>query len=157
MALPRPHQPRKRFGQHFLRDRGVVTRMVAAIKPARGDLMLEIGPGDGALTREMAGRVAHLHLIEIDRDLSARLGQDYDPRQVTVQTADALDLDLNAIPGPLRIVGNLPYNISTPLLFHLLGQAERIVDMYFMLQREVVDRMVARPSCAEYGRLSVMV
>ena len=151
------HRPRKRFGQHFLHDRGVVERIVAAVRPSPADLLLEIGPGEGVLTAALAGRAAHLHVIEIDRDLAAHLEREFDPRQVTVQTGDALLADLRALAGPLRVVGNLPYNVSTPLLFHLLGQAGCIVDMHFMLQREVVDRMVSPPSCAQYGRLSVMV
>jgi 16S rRNA (adenine1518-N6/adenine1519-N6)-dimethyltransferase len=156
--MPRTqHQPRKRFGQHFLRDRSVVQRIVAAFHPAPADRVLEIGPGEGVLTAELAGRVGHLHVVEIDRDLAARLEEDFDPRQVTVQTGDALRIDLRALAGPLRVVGNLPYNVSTPLLFHLLAQAECILDMHFMLQREVVDRMVSQPSRPEYGRLSVMV
>jgi 16S rRNA (adenine1518-N6/adenine1519-N6)-dimethyltransferase len=157
MTAARAHQPRKRFGQHFLHDRRVIERIVAAVAPSSADRILEIGPGEGALTAALAGRAAHLYVIEIDRDLAARLEREYDPREVTVQTGDALHADLRALPGPLRIVGNLPYNVSTPLLFHLLTQAGCIVDMHFMLQREVVDRMVAEPSRAEYGRLSVMV
>jgi len=151
------HRPRKRFGQHFLRDRAVIERIVAAIAPAADDLLLEIGPGDGALTAALAARVRHLDVVEIDRDLAARLAGDYDPARLTVHNEDALDLDLGRLPRPLRVVGNLPYNISTPLLFHLLAQADRIRDMHFMLQREVVDRMVAAPSSPQYGRLSVMV
>lgn len=151
------HRARKRFGQHFLRDRSIIDRIVTAIHPAAGDSMLEVGPGAGALTFHLAARVRHLHVIEIDRDLAARLRQDCDPAQVTVHVGDALELDLNAFPEPLRIVGNLPYNVSTPLLFHLLRQASRIRDMHFMLQEEVVERMVAGASCAAYGRLSVMV
>jgi len=157
MTALRQHRPRKRFGQHFLHDRRVVERIVAAIDPSAGDRLLEIGPGEGALTAALAGRAGHLFLIEIDRDLAARLEGQYDPRQVTVQTGDALRVDLRALPAPLRVVGNLPYNVSTPLLFHLLSQADRILDMHFMLQREVVDRMVAQPSSPEYGRLSVTV
>ena len=151
------HRPRKRFGQHFLRDRSVVARIVAAIAPASADRILEIGPGDGALTAALAGRAQHLHVIEIDRDLAEQLRTRYDPHEVTVEQGDALAVDLRALAGPLRVVGNLPYNISTPLLFRLLAQAECIVDMHFMLQREVVDRMVSAPGHSQYGRLSVMV
>jgi 16S rRNA (adenine1518-N6/adenine1519-N6)-dimethyltransferase len=149
--------PRKRFGQHFLHDRGVLDRIVAAIAPQPDDRMLEVGPGRGALTARLLERVAHLHAVEIDRDLAAALSAAYPPARLSVHRADVLDFDLKVLPPGLRVVGNLPYNISTPLLFHLLNDAGRILDMHFMLQDEVVRRMVAGPSSAEYGRLSVMV
>jgi 16S rRNA (adenine1518-N6/adenine1519-N6)-dimethyltransferase len=123
---------------------------VEAIDPKPGDFLVEIGPGEGALTRPLLERVATLHAIELDRDLAARL-----PGQVTVHQGDALEFDFSVFPGGMRLVGNLPYNISTPLLFHLARTAQRVRDMHFMLQKEVVERMVAAPSTSEYGRLSV--
>jgi len=148
---------RRRFGQHFLHDPGVLKRLVEAIAPSAGDPMVEIGPGEGALTRPLLARVEHLTAIEIDRDLAARLAEDFPGDRLTVISADALDYDFSAFPLGVRIVGNLPYNISTPLLFHLARFADRVRDMHFMLQREVVERMVAQPSTADYGRLSVML
>jgi 16S rRNA (adenine1518-N6/adenine1519-N6)-dimethyltransferase len=153
----RRHVPRKRFGQHFLADPSIVERIVDAIDPQRGDHMVEIGPGLGALTEPLLSRLDHLHVIEIDRDLSQRLRDRHPADRLTVHQADALQFDFAALPAPLRMVGNLPYNISTPLLFHAAGFATRCTDLHFMLQREVVDRMVAQPSGPEYGRLSVML
>jgi 16S rRNA (adenine1518-N6/adenine1519-N6)-dimethyltransferase len=151
------HIPRKRFGQHFLHDAGVLERIVAAIAPARGDVVVEIGPGEGALTRRLLERVARLDAIEIDRDLADRLEAEFPRERLTVHRADALRFDFGVFPFGVRIIGNLPYNISTPILFHLADFAERVRDMHFMLQREVVERMVARHSTPEYGRLSVML
>ena len=151
------HVPRKRFGQHFLVDETVVEAIVAAIAPQRADLMVEIGPGLGALTRPLTARVDHLHVIEIDRDITARLRAAFPPARVTVHEGDALRFDFSALGGRLRVAGNLPYNISTPLLFHLARHTRSIQDIHVMLQREVVERMVATPSSAEYGRLSVML
>ena len=148
---------RRRFGQHFLHDPGVLKRIVEAIAPAPGDAFVEIGPGEGALTRPLLERLRHLTAIEIDRDLAARLGREFSPQRLSVVCANALDFDFSAFPSGLRIVGNLPYNISTPLLFHLARFAGRVRDMHFMLQREVVARMVAKPSTPDYGRLSVML
>ena len=145
------HRPRKRFGQHFLHDPGVLRRLVEAIHPSRADVLVEIGPGEGALTWPLLERVERLHVIELDRDLAANLT---DPR-LTVYQADALKFDFGSLPDGIRLVGNLPYNISTPLLFHLANFAGRVRDMHFMLQLEVVERMVASPSTPEYGRLSV--
>ena len=145
------HRPRKRFGQHFLHDPQVLRRLVDAIHPAPGDFIVEIGPGEGALTWPLAAGVDRLHVVELDRDLAARFS---DPR-IVVHQADALELDFGQFPAGMRIVGNLPYNISTPLLFHLARFAERVRDMHFMLQLEVVERMVAQPSTPDYGRLSV--
>jgi 16S rRNA (adenine1518-N6/adenine1519-N6)-dimethyltransferase len=156
VATPR-HVPRKRFGQHFLADPSIVERIVDAIDPQRGDHMVEIGPGLGALTEPLLSRLDHLHVIEIDRDLSERLRDRYPADRLTVHQADALQFDFAALPAPLRMAGNLPYNISTPLLFRAAGVATRCKDLHFMLQREVVDRMVATPSGPEYGRLSVML
>jgi 16S rRNA (adenine1518-N6/adenine1519-N6)-dimethyltransferase len=150
-------RPRKRFGQHFLHDPEVLKRIVEAIAPARGDVLVEIGPGEGALTRLLLERVERMTAIEIDRDLAAALGREFPAGRLSVICADALEFDYAAFPSGFRIVGNLPYNISTPLLFHLAHSADRVRDMHFMLQREVVDRMVAAPSTPEYGRLSVML
>ena len=151
------HIPRKRFGQNFLTDESVIAAIVAAIQPRPRDLMVEIGPGLGALTRPLAARLDHLHVIEIDRDIIARLQTAFPAGSVTVHEGDALKFDFGALGAGLRVVGNLPYNISTPLLFHLAQYAGAIRDIYVMLQKEVVERMVAEPSTAEYGRLSVML
>ncbi len=151
------HVPRKRFGQHFLHDPRVLARIVEAIAPAREDAMLEIGPGEGALTRALLERVRTLHAVEIDRDLAARLEEAFPRERLIVHRADALELELTAFPPELRVVGNLPYNVSTPLLFHLASQAERVRDLHFMLQLEVVERMVSAHSSPAYGRLSVML
>ena len=151
------HRPRKRFGQNFLVDEAVVSEIIKSISPQRQDLVVEIGPGLGALTRPLAERLDHLHVIEIDRDLASRLRADFPRGQVTVHDRDALKFDFSALGGGLRVVGNLPYNISTPLLFHLAESAATIRDIHVMLQREVVERMVARPSASDYGRLSVMI
>jgi 16S rRNA (adenine1518-N6/adenine1519-N6)-dimethyltransferase len=148
---------RKRFGQHFLHDPGVLKRIVEAIDPAPGDAVVEIGPGEGALTRPLLERIGHLTAIEIDRDLAAGLAREFASQRLTVVTADVLDFDFSVLPPALRIVGNLPYNISTPILFHLARHAGRVHDMHFMLQREVVQRMVAQHSTPDYGRLSVML
>ena len=153
----RGHVPRKRFGQHFLVDAEVVERIVGAIDPRRDDHFVEIGPGLGALTVPLLARLDHLHVIEIDRDLSERLRERHPGERLTVHQGDALRFDFSALPAPLRMVGNLPYNVSTPLLFHAAGFASRCKDLHFMLQREVVDRMVSEPSGPEYGRLSVML
>ncbi len=150
-------RPRKRFGQHFLHDPGVLQRIVEAIGPARGDAVVEIGPGEGALTRPLLERLDRLTAIEIDRDLAARLAGDFPPERLSLLCADALTVDFASFPAGVRIVGNLPYNISTPLLFHLAQYACRVRDMHFLLQREVVERMVAKPSTPDYGRLSVML
>lgn len=151
------HVPRKRFGQNFLIDESVIAAIVAAIAPQPGDPMVEIGPGLGALTRPLAARLDHLHVIEIDRDIIARLRTEYPAARVMVHEGDALKFDFGALGAPLRVIGNLPYNISTPLLFHLARHAGTIRDIHVMLQKEVVERMVSAPSCAEYGRLSVML
>ena len=150
-------KPRKRFGQHFLHDPGVLKRIVQAVDPAPGDAIVEIGPGEGALTRPLLERIGHLTAIEIDRDLAAGLAREFSARKLVVIVADVLDFDFSALPPELRVVGNLPYNISTPILFHLARFADRVRDMHFMLQREVVQRMVARHSTPDYGRLSVML
>ena len=168
------HIPRKRFGQHFLSDRLIIDAIVDEINPQPGDPMVEIGPGLAALTQPLVERLGHLTVVELDRDLAARLRTH---PQLTVVESDVLRVDftelaarVNALPstrpstgldavGPhkLRVVGNLPYNISTPILFHLLKHVDVIEDQHFMLQKEVIDRMVAKPSTAAYGRLSVML
>jgi len=152
-----PHRPRKRFGQHFLHDAGVVARLVASIAPDPDDRLIEIGPGEGALTAPLLERVRRLEVIEIDRDLAARLRAAHPAENLVVHEADALSFDFARLATGLRIVGNLPYNVSTPLLFHLTAYVDRLRDMHFMLQREVVERMVARPSTPAYGRLTVML
>jgi len=151
------HIPRKRFGQHFLTDQSVIADIVAAIRPQPDDAMVEIGPGLGALTTPLTAVLHHLHVIEIDRDIVLRLQRAYAPARLTVHAGDVLEFDFSALPRALRVVGNLPYNISTPLLFRLARYAERIQDMHFMLQKEVVERMVAAPGGGDYGRLSVML
>jgi 16S rRNA (adenine1518-N6/adenine1519-N6)-dimethyltransferase len=155
------HQPRKRFGQHFLHDPGVIRRIVAAIAPRPGDHLVEIGPGEGAITLELLRAAGRLDAIELDRDLVEPLGaRSAGVGELTVHSADALRFDFCALARAgerLRVVGNLPYNISTPLLFHLLGQVHCIRDMHFMLQKEVVERMAAAPGGRDYGRLSVML
>lgn len=151
------HIPRKRFGQHFLHDPWVLSRIVDAIAPQAGDALVEIGPGEGALTRPLLARIPSLTAVEIDRDLAAALVAEFPPERLQVIVADALDYDFSALPTGLRVVGNLPYNVSTPLLFHLAAFADRVRDMHFMLQLEVVDRMAASHSTPAYGRLSVML
>jgi 16S rRNA (adenine1518-N6/adenine1519-N6)-dimethyltransferase len=153
-----PHRPRKRFGQNFLHDAAVVRKIVEAIDPRPGQSIVEIGPGQAALTGALIERIGHLHAIEIDRDLAARLRVRFPAEKLTLIEADALTFNWNALAtGRLRIVGNLPYNISTPLLFALMRIAESVIDQHFMLQMEVVDRMVASPGSKTYGRLSVML
>ncbi len=152
------HLPRKRFGQHFLTDGAVIEAIVDAIDPQPGQALVEIGPGLGAMTRPLRQRCAALTVIELDRDLAARLRRE---AGLTVIEADVLTVDFAALASaagqPLRVVGNLPYNISTPILFHLLGAAAVVVDQHFMLQKEVVQRMAAAPGSKDYGRLSVML
>src|SRR4051812_1674435 len=152
--LPRP---RKRFGQHFLTDRHYLGRIVAAIGPKREDAMVEIGPGTGLLTDQLVAALDHLHVVEIDRDLAAALRNRLEPSRVTVHEGDALEFDFASLPAPLRVAGNLPYNVSTPILFRMAALAARLVDCTFLLQKEVVDRMAASPATGDYGRLSVML
>ncbi len=154
------HRPRKRFGQNFLHDPGVIARILAAVNPAPGDRLVEIGPGRGAITQGLLAAAGSLDAVELDRDLIEPLQAVCAGRgELRVHSADALKFDFRALAGGarLRIVGNLPYNISTPLLFHLLDQAEAVHDMHFMLQKEVVERMAAAPGSKAYGRLSVML
>lgn len=151
------HTPRKRFGQHFLIDPEIIHKIVLALNPKSNDALLEIGPGKGALTQVVAPLVKQLSVVEVDRDLCEWLRATFS--NITLYEADALKFDFNLIPvkTPLRVFGNLPYNISTPLLFHLLSFPNRFSDMLFMLQKEVVDRMRALPHTPDYGRLSVMI
>ncbi len=153
------HVARKRFGQHFLADTAIIDAIVRAIAPRPGDAMVEIGPGLAALTQPLVERLGHLSVIELDRDLAARLREH---PQLTVIESDVLKVDFAQLqaacaPARLRVVGNLPYNISSPILFHLLPFAGIVQDQHFMLQKEVIDRMVAPPATAAYGRLSVML
>jgi 16S rRNA (adenine1518-N6/adenine1519-N6)-dimethyltransferase len=154
------HRARKRFGQNFLHDTGIIRRIIAAIHPQATDNMVEIGPGKGALTSLLLERLDQLQVVELDRDLIPLLEQQFpNPEKLIIHQADALKFDfqtLGTVDKPLRIVGNLPYNISTPLLFHLLHYHELIKDMHFMLQLEVVKRLAAQPGNKNYGRLSAM-
>ena len=153
-----PHKARKRFGQHFLSDQAIIEAIVNEIAPRPGQFVVEIGPGLAALTQPLVERLGHLTVVELDRDLAVRLRAH---PQLTVIESDVLKVDFRALaasrPEPMRVVGNLPYNISTPILFHLLGVADVVQDQHFMLQKEVIDRMVAAPGTSDYGRLSVML
>jgi len=160
------HIARKRFGQHFLTDGGIIDAIVDAIAPVAGQPMVEIGPGLAALTQPLVERLGHLTVIELDRDLAVRLREH---PQLSVVESDVLKVDFRALAtqmlakataaplSKIRVVGNLPYNISTPILFHLLAQVDVIEDQHFMLQKEVIDRMVAQPATSDYSRLSVML
>ena len=162
------HIARKRFGQHFLTDGGIIGAIVDAIKPEAGQAMVEIGPGLAALTQPLVERLGHLTVIELDRDLAVRLREH---PHLSVVESDVLKVDFRALAAQMlantagsvaskekiRVVGNLPYNISTPILFHLLAQVDVIEDQHFMLQKEVIDRMVANPCTSDYSRLSVML
>jgi 16S rRNA (adenine1518-N6/adenine1519-N6)-dimethyltransferase len=156
MSLDLP-QAKKSLGQHFLVDKHYIQRIVAAIRPMAGDRMVEIGPGPGALTRPLLETLGHLDVVEVDRDMVARLEAEFPPDRLTLHRADALRFSFGDLGPNLRVVGNLPYNISSPLLFHLAEYAGGIHDMCFMLQKEVVDRMAAAPATPDYGRLSVML
>jgi 16S rRNA (adenine1518-N6/adenine1519-N6)-dimethyltransferase len=155
------HIPRKRFGQNFLTDDVVLHDIIRTIDPRPSDTMVEIGPGLAAMTRLLLQSLDHLHVVELDRDLVARLKKSFDPKHLTVHEGDALQFDFASIPvaegRKLRVVGNLPYNISSPLLFHLAQIAPHVQDQHFMLQKEVVERMVAEPGGKAFGRLSVML
>ncbi|MEM7431974.1 MAG: 16S rRNA (adenine(1518)-N(6)/adenine(1519)-N(6))-dimethyltransferase RsmA [Pseudomonadota bacterium] len=152
------HRPRKRFGQHFLTDGGVVDAILDAVAVQADDVVVEIGPGRGAMTDALAAESGDFHAIELDRDLARALRQRYqDNATVTVHEGDVLAFDFSALGDELRVVGNLPYNISTPLLFHLMQSRRHVRDMTFMLQKEVVDRMAAEPGSKTYGRLTVML
>ena len=154
------HRTRKRFGQHFLHDRNLVDRMVRTLALKQDDTVVEIGPGRGALTYPLLEDLPHLHVVELDRDLITLLRQENTPDRLSIHESDALKFDFRTLKPadkPLRVVGNLPYNISTPLIFHLLSQSDAISDMTFMLQKEVVDRLTASPGTRDWGRLSIMV
>ena len=155
------HIARKRFGQNFLTDDHVLNNIIDAIGPRKDDTMVEIGPGLAAMTNLLLKQLPHMHVVELDRDLVARLEKAYPRERLTVHSGDALKFAFGSIPVPegkkLRVVGNLPYNISSPLLFHLADFAEVVEDQHFMLQKEVVERMVAEPGTKAYSRLSVML
>jgi 16S rRNA (adenine1518-N6/adenine1519-N6)-dimethyltransferase len=155
------HIARKRFGQNFLHDDSILNDIIASISPAPDDAMVEIGPGLAAMTDLLLQTVKQMHVVELDRDLVARLEKRYPRERLVIHSADALKFDFAGIPVPegkkLRVVGNLPYNISSPLLFHLAEIAPLVQDQHFMLQKEVVERMVAEPGSKAYGRLSVML
>ena len=150
------HKPRKRFGQNFLVDHQVINQIISTIAPKKDDNIIEIGPGKGALTFPLAEYLEHLSVIEIDRDLITIL-EAQNNQKISIYNSDALAFDFNQFSEKLRIVGNLPYNISSPLLFHLLSYKDNIIDMTFMLQKEVVERIVASPGSKSYGRLSVVM
>jgi 16S rRNA (adenine1518-N6/adenine1519-N6)-dimethyltransferase len=154
------HLPKKRFGQNFLHDAGVLQQIIEAIAPAPEDPMIEIGPGKGAMTVRLLAHLNELHVVELDRDLVMLLQKAFANRSLKIHSADALQFEFDQLrtdERKLRIVGNLPYNISTPLLFHLAQYAPLVKDQHFMLQKEVVERMVAAPGGRDYGRLSVML
>ena len=156
------HIAKKRFGQNFLTDQGVITSLIEAINPQMDQTIVEIGPGLGALTKPLLAKIPHLHVVEIDRDIVAWMQAEYakpayTSNTVTIHNVDALKFQFTSLGENLRVTGNLPYNISTPILFHLLNNLSQISDMHFMLQKEVVERMVALPSTPAYGRLSVML
>ena len=151
------HIPRKRFGQHFLCDQQVIAQIITDIAPQPEDRMVEIGPGLGALTAPLVARLNLLHVVELDRDIVVRLKAQYPSSKLVIHAGDALDFNFAALGPRLRVVGNLPYNISTPMLFHLARNAASIRDIHAMLQKEVVARIVAAPGTAQYGRLSVML
>ena len=150
------HTPRKRFGQNFLIDDQVINQIISTIAPKSDDSIVEVGPGKGALTFPLAEYLNNLNVIEIDRDLISILSSQNN-KKITIFNADALEFDFNHFSKKIRIVGNLPYNITSPLLFHLLNYRENIIDMTFMLQKEVVERIVASPGTKAYGRLSVVI
>lgn len=156
------HVAKKRFGQNFLTDQGVIASLIEAISPKADDLMVEIGPGLGALTKPLLKRLNLLHVVEVDRDIISWMENEYakpayEKNEITIHNSDALKFNFSSLGENLRVTGNLPYNISTPILFHLLDNISHITDMHFMLQKEVVERMVAAPSTSAYGRLSVML
>lgn len=151
------HIAKKRFGQNFLTDQAIISSLVDAIAPKANDLMVEIGPGLGALTQPLMQQLDMLHVVEVDRDIITWMEKTYVQKKITIHNSDALKFDFSSLGSAIRVVGNLPYNISTPILFHLLDNVPVIIDMHFMLQKEVVERMVAEPSTAAYGRLSVML
>ena len=160
MGNPAPHRARKRFGQHFLHDKNIIDKILRAVAPGEGENLLEIGPGQGALTYPLLKQCKKLTAVELDRDLIPQLRRrSAEFGDLTIINTDILDFDIDSLPAdkPYRIVGNLPYNISTPLMFHLLKSTNRILDMHFMVQKEVAQRIVAPVSSSHYGRLSIMM
>jgi 16S rRNA (adenine1518-N6/adenine1519-N6)-dimethyltransferase len=158
--LNKPHKARKRFGQNFLQDSRIIHQIVMAIDPSADDHLVEIGPGQGAITEPLLDTHCQLDVVELDRDLVERLNNRFSYiDRFTLHSADALTFNFAVLDHgkALRIIGNLPYNISTPLLFHLLSQASHIQDMHFMLQKEIVDRLQAQPGSKQFGRLSIMI
>jgi 16S rRNA (adenine1518-N6/adenine1519-N6)-dimethyltransferase len=151
------HIAKKRFGQNFLTDQAIITSLIESINPKSDETIVEIGPGLGALTKPLLQKINHLNVVEIDRDIVTWMQNEYAKNSVTIHNIDALKFDFAMLGSNIRVVGNLPYNISTPILFHLLDNLTHISDMHFMLQKEVVERMVAEPSTPAYGRLSVML
>ena len=156
------HVAKKRFGQNFLTDQAVINSLIDAINPQKNQSIVEIGPGLGALTKSLLKKIDHLHVVEIDRDIVSWMQKEYAKpsyasNSITIHNVDALKFDFSLLGSQLRVTGNLPYNISTPILFHLLDNLAHITDLHFMLQKEVVERMVALPSTPAYGRLSVML
>ncbi len=151
------HQARKRFGQNFLQDTRIITDIVNAVRPQADDIVIEIGPGLAAITEPLAHKLNQLHVCEIDRDIINHLKKQSFANKLVIHEGDVLNFDFRSIAGRKKIVGNLPYNISTPLLFKLADVADEVIDMHFMLQKEVVERMVAAPKSNDYGRLSVML
>ncbi len=156
------HVAKKRFGQNFLTDQFIINSLVDAINPAENQIIVEIGPGLGALTKPLLGKISKLHVVEIDRDIVSWMQAEYAKptyirKELIIHNVDALKFDFASLGKKIRVTGNLPYNISTPILFHLLQNLPNIIDMHFMLQKEVVERMVALPSTPAYGRLSVML
>lgn len=151
------HKARKRFGQNFLQDTRIINDIVNAVRPQSGDVVIEIGPGLAAITEPLAKKLDKLHVVEIDRDIVGRLKTLPFTDKLVIHEGDVLQFDFNSVAGKKKIVGNLPYNISTPLLFRLSEVADDVADMHFMLQKEVVERMTARPKTNDYGRLSVML
>lgn len=151
------HIAKKKFGQNFLIDQAIIQSLINAIHPHVEDVMVEIGPGLGAMTQPLIKHLNHLHVVEIDRDIIQWMQGFYPAAKLTIHNADVLKFDFAKVGERIRVVGNLPYNISSPILFKLLENTDQIIDMHFMLQKEVVERMVAAPSTAEYGRLSVML
>lgn len=156
------HVAKKRFGQNFLTDQSIIASLIEAINPQKNQTLVEIGPGLGALTKPLLKKIDHLHVVEIDRDIVSWMQTEYAKpsyasNHITIHNVDALKFNFSQLGNQLRVTGNLPYNISTPILFHLLDNLAQIADMHFMLQKEVVERMVAQPSTPAYGRLSVML
>lgn len=156
------HQAKKRFGQNFLTDQSIIANLIDAIDPQEDQMLIEIGPGLGALTKPLLNKITELHVVEIDRDIVSWMNTEYsmpayEKNKLIIHHVDALKFDFSSLGSHLRVTGNLPYNISTPILFHLLDNLPSITDMHFMLQKEVVERMVAAPATPAYGRLSVML